>query len=270
MLAARSQGYIAHQGDARSFFGSEFGLSKIALIENFDGALLQGLLANVVSKEDIFSIFQTIDIALRPGGYVFIAEPVRFDQMKIDERLLNVVIAGHKLPTWQKMWRERYEVNHAIGLPMGVFAVARPGPHKEELEWTTDEAKLRELIEGPELERFARHVSPHSIDIYAERLKFTCYKRQPDIMFSREGKPLLGMIYVLRKEYGLKKKGNLLLYKYHPWYKDHTIEERVGMQDWRHWYEHRLGVEESMHEFMRRFRNNLPPQQQPPKDLFRE
>jgi len=270
VLAARAQGYIAHVGDARSFFGSEFELSKIALIENFDGVLLQGLLANIVSKEDLLSVFQTIDIAMRPGAHLCIAEPVRYDQVNIDTRLQNVVIAGHTLLTWQKMWRERYERNRAVGLPMGVFAVARPGPHKEELEWTTSESMLRELIEGPELERFARHVSPYSIDMIAERLKLTCYLRQPDIMFSREGKPLYGMIWVYRKEYGLDKKGNKLLYKYHPWYKDHTIEERAEMQDWRHWYEHRLGVEGSMHEFFRRFQNNLPPQQQLPKNFFME
>jgi hypothetical protein len=273
---ARRLGYVAYKGDARNFFSSELGLGTIAMIENIDGVLLQGLLANMVTTGDIRSVLRTADIALRPGGWVFLAEPIRFDTARMDEALLRAEIGGHTMTEWQEMWTVRYQLNADAGLPPGVFAVAKPGPDKDALEWSLDPHVLQDLIHGPELERFARHVSWHSVDLYFRRLQMFPYFCKTDLMFSRSGSPLLGWEAAYRKEHGFHGQGGDIeeeermekfRYKYHPWYKGKTLAERAQMQEWRHMFEHDLGIEESMREFFRRFRKNVPTSQQPPRSL---
>ena len=264
--AARAKGYLVRQGDARNLF-STLGYTTTGMIENFDGVLIQGLLANIVSNADVRSVLRTVDMALKPGGWVFIAEPIRFDKAIMEDRLLDHEVEGHTMREWQNMWKIRYQMNNEAGLPMGIFAVAKPGPDKNALEWSQDPEVLRQLIAGPQLERFARHVSHDSLAMYLRRLNFLPYYNLPRIMESRSGALLLGTVVAYRKEYGMQGKRKTHLYKYHPWYKGHTEQERLEMQEWRQRFKHHT-PELYVREFEKRFRANVPERQRPPKGFY--
>ena len=225
-VAEQRHHVISLPGDVRSFWDNEVNLAMIVHLERTAGVLFQGLLANIVSNTDIRHVLRTADIAIKPGGHLLMAEPVRFDQLPITPELLRQQFVGHSLEEWRERWMERYAANAEAGLPYGVFAVARPGPRKDALDWATTADDVKRLIESPELERFARHVRPDGLDMYLRHLQYSQEYFKPTIMQSRNDEPLLGAIMVYRKIYGLLRKRHQLVYRYMPWgYKGATIEE---------------------------------------------
>lgn len=261
VLDARSRGHASFHGDARNFWQSSLNLAAIARIENASGVLSQGLLANIVENYDIRNILRTADIFLRPGGYLFVAEPVRYDLADwLDQ---DAEYAGLSLEQWRRKWQTRYDLNDAAGLPRGVFAVAKPGPEKDALDWGQNPNAVQALINSDHLERLARHVNEDAIVAYARRQHLALKDRQHTLMFSRNGEPLPGVFLTFRKEYGLGTKRNMLLYEYSAWYRGMSLDERHGVQDDRRWRAHN-DEDGYYREFWNRLRKNFPKSMQPP------
>lgn len=260
---ANDKGFITFHGDARNFWKTEINLAAIAMIENSPAVLLQGLLANIVENRDIRNVIRTADIFLRPGGYLFMAEPVKFQNVPwLDQRLSY---AGHTIPEWEDRWKLRYQLNERAGLPRGAFVVAKPGPEKDRLDWAENLEDVRTLIDSDQKERFARHINPDAIVAYAERQHLGLCSRQNVLMFSRNGDPLPGVHMVFQKDYGLDTKRGKRLYRYSPWYKGKTIEERHDYQDFRGWRAH--ADPHGYHkDYWARMRENFPESMKPPKE----
>jgi hypothetical protein len=253
-MAEKMYHVVSLTGDARNFWSTQVNLAMIVHLEHAQGVIVQGLLANILSNTDLRRVLRTADIALYPGGHLFIAEPIRFDDIPIEPSLRDIEIAGYTLSNWRDRWLQRYEVNHDAGLPYGVFAVARPGEHKDELDWAKTPEEIRQLIKSDELERFARHVRPSGIHAYLDRLQYARVYWEQTIMISRTGKPLLGMIAVYEKQYGLRGKRHRLVYRYMPWgYKGSTPDEMSH------------GIRQSpSHGLLRDLKKTMPASQQPP------
>lgn len=259
----REKGYVSFPGDARNFWESSLNLAALSQIETANGVLLQGLLANIIENRDIRRVLRTADIFLRPGGYLFVAEPVRYDQAYWLNK--DDVYEGLSLEKWRQRWLTRYRLNEAAGLPRGVFAVAKLGPDKDALDWAQSLDAVQTLINSKHLERFARHVNEDAVIAYARRQHFALADDpQHTLMFSRNREPLPGVVFVFQKVYGLYTKRNQLLYEYSPWYKDMTPEERHAYQNIRGWRSH--ADPDYFGDYWKRMKKNFPKSMQPPKE----
>ncbi len=259
----RKKGYVSFPGDARNFWESSLNLAALSLIEKANGVLLQGLLANIVQNRDIRSVIRTTNIFLRPGGFLFVAEPVRYDQANLLDN--NAVYAGFSLRQWRERWMTRYALNEAAGLPRGIFAVAKPSPQKDILDWPQNVDDVRLLINSDQMERFARHISEDAVIAYARRQHLALIDQpQHTLMFSRSGEPLPGVVLVFQKVYGLNTKRNKLTCEYSPWYKNMTLEERGAYQDIRGWRAH--ADLDYFGDYLKRMKKNFPKSMQPPKE----
>lgn len=264
VLDTKENGYVSFHGDARNFWASRLNLAALSLIEKANGVLLQGLLANIVQNCDIRSVIRTADIFLRPGGFFFVAEPVRYDQAHwlYDDD----VYAGLPLEKWRQKWKTRYAHNEAAGLPPGVFAVAKPGPDKDILDWPQSVKDVQTLINSDQMERFARHINEDAVVAYARRQHLALVDHpQHTLMFSRNREPLPGVVLVFQKNYGLSTKRNKRLFKYDPWWKNATPDERHRGQEERRWRAHQ-DEDGYYREFWHRLRINFPKSMQPPKE----
>lgn len=263
VLETRKNGHVAFPGDARNFWKSSLNLAALSLIETANGVLLQGLLANIVQNRDIRSVIRTADIFLRPGGYLFVAEPIRFDQANFSDE--DEIHAGFSLKQWRERWKMRYAINEAAGLPRGVFVVAKPGPEKNLLDWPQSVDDVRALINSDQMERFARHINEGAVVAFARRQHLALIdKPKHALMFSRNEEPLPGVVFVFQKVYGLHTKRNKLLYEYSPWYKDIALEERHAYQDVRGWRAH--ADPNYFSDYWKKIRRNFPKSMQPPKE----
>ena len=253
-FALQQHHVVSLSGDARNFWANEINLAMIVYLERSAGVVIEALLANVISNTDIRSIFRTADIALRPGGYIFLAEPIRFDDPSIPESFWERSFEGGTFREWQERWLHRYKVNVQAGLPDGVFAVAKPGPDKEKLDWATTVEDVKRLLASDQLERFARHIRPAGLDMYLKHLQYSQQHFEPTMMLSRRGEPLVGMIAVYRKDYGLRGKRHKRVYRYMPWgFKGSTEDEmRRGIRHSR--------STDLVHDLQR----TMPQTQQPP------
>ncbi len=260
---ANDNGFITFQGDARNFWASEINLAAIAMIENTPAVLLQGLLANIITNRDIRRVIRTADIFLHPGGHLFVAEPVRFENVPWLDA--NTVYAGHSISDWEHRWKLRYQANQQAGLPKNVFAVVKPGPEKDRLDWVDDSEQVRALIHSDQLERFARHIDPNALTAYAERQYLKLIERKPALMFSRSGEPLPGIHMVFRKVHGLTAKHPDFTYRYSPWYKGMTPSEKADFQDFRLWQK-RADPHGYHKDYWAKMRRNFPESMKPPKE----
>lgn len=256
---AHQLGNIEFEADARTFW-RDSPFFTIVLIENNDGVLFQGVLANVVENRDVRRILRTADMALHPDRYLFIAEPIRWDDPAV-AAIANKLGPSNKdnsFEEWKNRWNKRYEVNEAVGLPPGVFAVAKPGPKKNVLDWISSEQEMRSFLDSPDLERFARHVRREALEGYLNRLGLICVHWELQWLYSRNGDPLPGYVGVWHKK--------KTRFKYHPWYRGMTPQDRIAFQDERGYLAYGDPFYWGM--YWRRLRDNLPPSHCPPKKLF--
>jgi SAM-dependent methyltransferase len=207
--------------------------------------LMQGLLPSVLCDRDVRSTLRTADTLMLPRGYLFIAEPIHFAELRLFPFQLPEFYEGPSLVEWQQRWFRRYEVNRKAGLPNGVFAVAKvslPREEKARLDWLDTVADVQHFVHSEDLERFARHVSFVRLGRYLKRLHFQEVKTSPTIMFSRGGEPLLGVVSVWQKQ--------TARYKYRPFVRGTRVDDE-GEQ--RRQLGFRLDGVESPLEFMDRY-----------------
>lgn len=190
----------------------------LPLIERFGGVLAEGLLCNLVGDQPE-RFFQVANFFLAPSGRLYIADILQPGESPWVTREILTENEFHKL---RLQWEERYKANMQIGLARGTFVVAKQGEHKER-EWGGPD-ELRQLVDSPDFERYARHYTVSEIYRLALANGFFEKYYYPAIFYSRTRQPLVGGIFVFEK-YGR--------YKYSPGYAGMTREERLNAIDFR-------------------------------------
>lgn len=162
-------------------------------IESFGGVLAEGLLCNLVDDQPE-RFFKVANFFLKPGGRLYIADILQPDEAPITT--INMITA-REFEKLKLQWKQRYTANTQIGLPYGTFVVAKPGENKKRERGGPDE--LKQLVNSPDFERFARHYSVSEIYRLAVQEGFFENYFYPAVFYSREYKPLIGGIFVFEK-----------------------------------------------------------------------
>lgn len=234
----KDRGLFAELSDVR-IFADQMYMRLIVWLEQIDAIHSQALGPSLLGN-DWKKVYKSADVALRPGGYVFIADFLRSDQVypelfmqgrSEDECVINA-----------KRWRERIEANwSAFGdieiegkkFSFGTVAVAKPGRSKHRYDWSNDPIVLRRLYEnklqrseGPVFERFAQNIDPEELEKFLlEDLGYVMRERQVVEWESRAGygEWYPGALWVFQKPD---------VFRYHPW--------KFGLRDsdldyWKTW-----------------------------------
>lgn len=209
--------YPVFEGDVRHLTQKRVPFALYQDIETQDGILMQGLFANMLVERDIRHTLRTADTLLKPKGYLFMAEPIHYSEMSLLPFQTFPEYKSGYLQKWQSLWFGRYRVNAEIGLPYGVFAVAKPGDNKLFLDWETSLEKLKQFIASDEFERYAHHTRFLRLRSYLSRYHFTEVLTKPTIMYDRNHNPLIGVISAWQKE--------TARYKYRPFIRGTRVDD---------------------------------------------
>ncbi len=213
---------FANRSDITTF-GDGMGLGFIRWIESVDAMHIEALGPSLLG-DSWMRAFNSMDVALSPGGYIFLADFARND------RIYPELLDNHTLLECNAQivkWTRRMETNmRAFGdlklndgqpFPYGAVAVANPGRHKKSYDWNENPVALRHAYDfrdqWPEssiFERFAQNMDIAQLKDYAVGvLGYEVVEWDIVEWPSRtQGDWYPGLVAVLQKPH---------LFRYHPW-----------------------------------------------------
>lgn len=164
--------------------------------EHVDAVCVSGVLCNLVGKQ-LDQALGEMQRVIRPGGLVLVAECLGAGDNQTTGAVKEKMDWGdEEYLRWSEKWQRRYRHNFGLGLPRGTFVVLPKMLAKLEyagIGW------LRLMIGLGLAERFARHFDRSDLvgrfgdyGFVVERIENTCW-------LTRSGKPIKGMVVVLRK-----------------------------------------------------------------------
>lgn len=199
---------------------------------------------------DIRHTLRTADALLKPRGHLFIAEPIHYAELSLlPFKKLPEYTNGY-LQKWQALWLKRYRVNAEIGLPYGVFAVAKPVDMKLFLDWEMNPEKLRHMIASENFERYARHTRFLHLRRYLLRYHYKEIETQPTVMYDRNGRPLIGVISTWQKE--------TAHFKYRPFIRNTRIDDEESQTKQLRLATEGMGPQDFMNHYLNEAINHLP------------
>ncbi len=214
---------FAEAGDIRKF-GDGAGLGFIHWLESVDAMHIQALGPSLLGNS-WKQAYKSMDVALCPGGYIFLADFARPDL--IYPELIGAKHTMSESLSLAQRWNRRMDINMQAfgdlaltdgqGFPYGAVAVAKPGEGKQKYDWSEDPKQLRTLydqggvgVEGVEFERFAQNMD---IAQFREFMKTDLgyVEKEWNIVEWSSRNPgywYPGLVAVLQKPF---------IHRYHPW-----------------------------------------------------
>lgn len=232
--ATKGSEFFGRQADIRLVGSGDYGVGDaITWIERVDNMLYQAIFPSMLGS-DWRNALDAMDVLLRPGGHVFIA-----DFLRADVFYPELVSGKLSKDVWEKSakrWRQRYKLNQEafsnVDIGECAFAVGVMGMHKMDYDWSQKSEILRAAFElndtlKPKVfERFARHIDRNDFVEYV-----TCnlgYTMEEEVLvprYSRSGLAEGSWNVVPGVEWIFRKQSK---YKYRPWQQGDDVGDSEG------------------------------------------